>query len=101
MKNSEYCFSPKEEEMFKALGLEEELTFAIRGMTSPFQVYQWAVNKCFLGKVEGPAAESLRRLFDRFGNGTDTRLTPEWDNMINLEENTPNPVIDKKNFGKR
>lgn len=83
---NEYRFSQREEGMFKALGLEEELSFAAKGLTSPFQVYQWAVNKCFLEKVENPAVNSLRRCFARFGNDTDKRLTPEWDELILLTE---------------
>ena len=75
--------------MFEVLGLEEELTFAIKGMVPPFQVYQWAVNKCFLEGTQGPAVESLKRCFTLFGNGKNNRLTPEWDALIHLTEDSP------------
>ena len=93
MKNSEYKFSAKEEAMFYALGLDDEINFAKKGMTSPFQVYQWAVNKCFLEKIEGPAVDSLRRCYALFGEGKECRLTPEWDALIRLEEDSPSPEI--------
>ena len=82
--------------MFYALGLNDEITFAQKGITSPFNVYQWAVNKCFLEKIEGPAVDSLRRCFERFGNGVDVRLTLDWDALIILEEDTPNDIETQK-----
>lgn len=52
--------------------------------TEPLTVYRVAVNNAFSKDVKGPAADSLRRTFIAFNNGKISRITPEWDNLINL-----------------
>lgn len=73
-------FSENEIMMFLALGFELELDFKVR--ISPFQLYQFAVNKVFINNMTGKAVESLQKTFEVLGELP--RRTEEFDNLIQL-----------------
>lgn len=73
--------SEKERAMFTALGLEGQLWLPLP--VSSF--YEMAVRRVFLGNMQGPAVESLRRCVKALDTGKIYRGTFEWDSLIQLE----------------
>ena len=48
-------------------------------------MYELMIREAFLGKVEGPLADSLRRCWLEISEHSIRRRTPEWDALIELE----------------
>jgi len=78
-------WSDKEVAMLQALGAGHLLE---RFTEDPLLVYRFAMEKAFIEDTRGPAADSLRRCMRALSRCTAYRLTPEWDALIHLEEDT-------------
>lgn len=72
-------FSPKEIALFNAIGVS-----GLIGLLEPMAIYRAAIEKAFLEHHTGPAARSLRAVYNAYLTNNILRMTPEWDNLINL-----------------
>lgn len=73
-------YSEAELKMFAALDC------VIQDDWSVSRMYLGAVSHCFINDLSGPAVDALRRGFITFGNTTVFRNTPEWDNLIRINQ---------------
>lgn len=79
-------YSEKELEMIKCLSphwyriIEDDVLIDC----TPVRLYEIIAIKCFLGSVESPAVESLRRCLEAINNCKPYRMTPEFDELIRL-----------------
>jgi hypothetical protein len=77
-------YSDKEMKLFSYFGFG---CLADRGddscITAPV-IYRMCVEKAFLNNMQGEAVESLRRCFSALVGSKVFRMTPEWDEMIDL-----------------
>lgn len=72
--------------------LEMLLCFVHPGIletTEPLTAYRIAVEKAFCEDMTGPDVDSLRRTYNAFRASKGVRNTPEWDAMIDIEEELP------------
>lgn len=78
-----FRYSDKEKEMVKVLYPN---MLPVVEQLSPATLFRILAEHCFLNKIEGPAAESLRRLILEMNKVDHAiyRNTPEWDSLINL-----------------
>lgn len=74
-------YSEKEIEMFIALGLGDKIQFFAE---NPVQLYNLAVERCFLSSLTGVAVASLRRCVIALNKCKVYRGTQEWDDLIEL-----------------
>ena len=74
-------YSEKEIEMFIALGLGDKIQFFAE---NPVQLYNLAVERCFLNSLTGVAVDSLRRCVIALNKCKVYRGTQEWDDLIEL-----------------
>jgi hypothetical protein len=58
----------------------------ILATAEPLTAYRIAVEKAFCEDMTGPAVDSLRRTYNAFRALKGLRNTPQWDEMINIEE---------------
>ena len=72
-------YSEKELKMFKELECGD-----LMDVMSVFQLYNIAMEKCFVNDWEGKAVESLRRCMKTFKKCEIYRMTKEWDDLIQL-----------------
>ena len=79
---TEYQYSEKEWELFRIFGVDQ-----VAGECAAPQIYRMMVETYFIGDKEFPndAVESLRRCFRALMKFDVYRLTPEWDDLIQLE----------------
>jgi hypothetical protein len=54
--------------------------------TDPWTAYRLAVFEAFRQDARGPHVDSLRRTFTAFSHSTMSRLTPQWDELIQLPD---------------
>ncbi len=71
--------SQTEHALFIALGMDSLL-----GHIPICSVYSIAMEDMFIANSTGPAVESLRRCCKALRDGSVWRLTPEWDELIQL-----------------
>jgi hypothetical protein len=78
-----FKYSNKEKEMVKVL---YPYMLPIVEQFAPGNLFRILAEHCFLNKIKGPAAESLRRLILEINKVDNViyRNTPEWDNLITL-----------------
>lgn len=74
-------YSEKEIEMFNALGLSDKIKFFAE---NPVQLYNLAVERCFVNNLTGVNVESLRRCVIALNKCKVYRGTQEWDDLIEL-----------------
>lgn len=77
-------YSQLELGMFDSLGVAH---IALSRLTAP-EVYRLAGEKAFIEGLQGPAVDSLRRCISEIYHGHFMRLTPEWDAMIRLDDDS-------------
>lgn len=80
IRNSEY--SEKEQRLFTHFGYDDLLMTHI----DPLGMYRLAVTRAFISNEQGPWADSLRRCIQAMETCRIYRMTPEWDAMIECEE---------------
>ena len=73
-------YSKKEVELLSYFG-----AWKYKDSTTPFFLYSKAAESAFLKNCQGPEAESLRRCVMALGRTGVSRLTPEWDAMIQMD----------------
>lgn len=73
-------FSEKEIKMFEELGFKAELDY---NLITPMQMYNFAIVKCFMERIDNLASTSLRHCFYAIESGK-PRLTIEFDDLILL-----------------
>lgn len=78
-------YSEKEIEMFNALGLSDKIKFFAE---NPVQLYNLAVERCFVNNLTGVNVESLRRCVIALNKCKVYRGTQEWDDLID-----PNKIL--------
>ena len=76
--------SEKERELFHALDMENYLKLYDEGHWIEPTLYRQASLKCFTHNITGNAVDSLRRCYIALEKCNPYRLTPEWDNLIQL-----------------
>lgn len=74
-------YSEKEIEMFISLGLGDKIKFFAE---NPVQMYNLAVERCFVNNLTGVNVESLRRCVIALNKCKVYRGTQEWDDLIEL-----------------
>ena len=73
-------YSKKEQELFTALGYSDLLT------QEPAVLYRMVALNLFKQNETGVLVESVRRCLNAIDNGTPYRLTPEFDELISLDD---------------
>lgn len=75
--------SDKEIALFKSLGYENLLFILDK---DPVGLYKMAAEKCFIEDRRGAAVDSLRRCMEALSKHNPYRLTPEFEELIQLGE---------------
>jgi hypothetical protein len=76
--NTEY--SDKEKALFEKLNL----SYLLERLYAP-DLYRIAIYNAFVGSIQGPVAESLRRCANALQNSEPLRRTKEFDDLIVLD----------------
>jgi hypothetical protein len=89
MNNLKDQLSKKETKMFQELGFQKLFV-----LDDVITLYRLSVEKAFCENSTGPAVESLRRCYTALRDCSINRMTPEWENLIQLSEPEGRKITD-------